>query len=321
MKKKISFWSYSRHLENRIIPSLKSNKNIIPVAIFSKKTKTIKKNDYLKNIKIFSNKKKFLLDSSYKTVYISSVTGSHYKNCIDALNYNKNIICEKPMALNPIQIKNIFELAISKKLYVHEVFQYTFHPLFLKIKNILKSNILGDLINIESKFTAPIHDTKSFRFKKSLGGGAVYDMGIYPLSLNIFLFNNLDPKLIDSKIYFSKKHNIDLRGSIITMHKKATFKQEWGFNMGYQNYLKIKGSKGELRADFIFSKKNIDNGIIKIKKKKIKTKKIKTKNANQINLAFTHYLNKKNTLKDKIKTIKLSRLINTILMNSKKNIV
>ena len=57
MKKKISFWSYSRHLENRIIPSLKSNKNIVPVAIFSKKPKAIKKNDYLKNIKIFSNKK------------------------------------------------------------------------------------------------------------------------------------------------------------------------------------------------------------------------------------------------------------------------
>ena len=71
-----------------------------------------------------------------------------------------------------------------------------------------------------------------------------------------------------------------------------------------------------MRADFIFSKKNIDNGIIKIK-----TKKIKTKNANQINLAFTHYLNKKNTLKDKIKTIKLSQLINTILTNSKKIIV
>ena len=108
----------------------------------------------------------------------------------------------------------------------------------------------------------------------------------YPLSLNIFLFNNLDPKLIDIKIYFSKKHNIDLKGSITTMYKKAAFKQEWGFNMEYQNYLKIKGSKGELRADFIFSKKNIDNGIIKIKTKKIKTKKIKTKNANQINLAF-----------------------------------
>ena len=317
MKQKISFWSYSRHLENRIIPSIEKNKNIIPVAIFSKKTDSIKKIEYLKDTKIFTNKKKFLSENSYKTVYISSITGSHYKNCIDALNYNKNIICEKPMGLNPIQIKNIFKIAKSKKLYVYEVFQYTFHPLFLKIKNILKSNILGDLINIESKFTAPINDKKNFRYKKSLGGGSLYDMGIYPLSLNIFLFDNLNPKIIESKLTFSKKHKIDLMGSTTTIYKSAIFKQEWGFNLKYQNYLKIRGSKGEMTVNFFYSKKNIDNAIIKIKKKS-KIKKIFIKNANQINLAFVHYLNKKNTLKDKILTVKLSELINKVLITSKK---
>ena len=317
MKQKISFWSYSRHLENRIIPSIEKNKNIIPVAIFSKKTNSIKKIEYLKDTKIFTNKKKFLSENSYKTVYISSITGSHYKNCIDALNYNKNIICEKPMGLNPIQIKNIFKIAKSKKLYVYEVFQYTFHPLFLKIKNILKSNVLGDLINIESKFTAPINDKKNFRYKKSLGGGSLYDMGVYPLSLNIFLFDNLNPKIIESKLTFSKKHKIDLMGSATTIYKSAIFKQEWGFNLEYQNYLKIKGSKGEMMVNFFYSKKNIDNAIIKIRKKS-KIKKIFIKNANQINLAFVHYLNKKNTLKDKILTIKLSELINKVLITSKK---
>ena len=317
MKQKISFWSYSRHLENRIIPSIERNKNIIPIAIFSKKTNSIKKSKYLKNTIIFSNKKKFLSDNSYKTVYISSITGNHYKNCIDALNYNKNIICEKPMGLNPLQIKNIFKLANSKKLHVYEIFQYTFHPLFLKIKNILKSNILGDLLYIESKFTAPINDTKNFRYNKSLGGGFLYDMGIYPLSLNIFLFDNLNPKITKSKIIYSKKHKIDLMGSTTTIYKNAIFNQEWGFNLKYQNYLKIKGSKKEMIVNFIYSKKNIDNALIKIKNK-LKTKKIFTKNANQINLAFTHYLNKKNTPKDKILTIKLSELVNKVLTTSKK---
>ena len=134
MKYKIAFWSYSRHLENRIIPSIKNNKKIIPIAIFSKKINLIKKNKYLKKTRVFYNKKDFLSDKSYETVYISSVTGHHYKNCIDALNYNKNIICEKPIGLNPRQIRSIFKLAKIKKLYVHEVFQYVFHPLFLKVK-------------------------------------------------------------------------------------------------------------------------------------------------------------------------------------------
>jgi len=317
MKHEIAFWSYSRHLQNRIIPSIKNNKKIIPIAIFSKKTNLIKKNKYLQKTIIFSNKKKFLLNTSYKTVYISSITGSHYKNCIDALNYNKNIICEKPMGLNPKQVKNIYKLAKIKNLYVHEIFQYSFHPLFLKIKDILKSNILGNLINIESKYTVPINDKKSFRFNKSLGGGSLYDIGIYPLSLNIFLFNNFNPKIIKRNIVFSKKHKIDLMGSITTIYKKATFKQEWGFNMEYQNYLKITGLKGEMKTDFIFSKKNIDTAVITIKNK-TNIKKILINKANQINLAFMYYLNKKNTIIEKNKNIKLSELINRVLV-SKKN--
>ena len=318
MKHKIAFWSYSRHLENRIIPSIKNNKKIIPVAIFSQKIDLIKKNKYLKKTKIFYNKKNFLLDKNYETIYISSVTGSHYKNCIDALNNNKNIICEKPIGLNPRQIKSIYKLAKIKKLYVHEVFQYTFHPLFLKVKDILKSNILGNIINIESNFTVPINDKKSFRFDKSIGGGALYDVGIYPLSLNIFLFDSLNPKIINTKIIFSKKYKIDLTGSITTMYKKATFKQNWGFNLAYQNCLKITGSKGKIETNFIFSKKNIDNGVIKFKYKN-KIKKIVVKNANQINLAFMFYLNKKNTLEDNKKNVKISELINKVLTSTKRN--
>jgi len=317
MKYKIAFWSYSRHLENRIIPSIKNNKKIIPVAIFSKKINLIKKNKFLKKTKIFYNKKDFLSDKSYKTVYISSVTGSHYENCIDALNHNKNIICEKPMGLNPRQIKSIYKLAKIKKLYVHEIFQYIFHPLFLKVKDILKSNVLGNIINIESNFTVPINDKRSFRFNKSIGGGALYDVGIYPLSLNIFLFDNLNPKIINSEIIFSKKYKIDLRGSITTMYKKANFRQNWGFNLAYQNSLKITGSKGEIETDFIFSKKNIDNGVIKLKYEN-KIKKIIVKNANQINLAFMFYFNEKNTLKDNKKNIKISELINKVLTSAKR---
>ena len=57
------------------------------------------------------------------------------------------------------------------------------------------------------------------------------------------------------------------------MYKKAIFRQNWGFNLAYQNCLKITGSKREIEANFIFSKKNIDSGVIKVKNKnKIKKK-------------------------------------------------
>ena len=188
------------------------------------------------------------------------------------------------------------------------MFQYTFHPLFLEIKKILRKHILGNLKFVESKFTIPLNDKNNFRFKKSLGGGSLNDSGIYPLSLNIFLFNNLNPKILKSKIIISKKNKIDLMGSVLIKKNYFLFSQEWGFNLDYQNYLKIIGSKGEMTAEFIFSKKNNQIGIIKIKFKDNK-KIIKTKKANQINLAFNYYLNKKNTYLDNKKMLSLSQLI------------
>ena len=317
MKKNIAFWSYGTHLKKRVIPSISKNKNIIPKAIFSKKNKEIKKNQYLEKIKIYSNKKKFLLDNTYDTIYISSVNSNHYKNCIDALTYNKNIICEKPIALKPKEVKKILNLARKKKLIVHEMFQYTFHPLFLEIKKILRKNILGKLKFVESKFTIPLNDKNNFRFKKSLGGGSLNDSGIYPLSLNVFLFNNLYPKILKSKIIISKKNKIDLMGSILIKKNNLLFNQEWGFNLDYQNYLKIFGSKGEMITNFVFSKKINQIGIIKIKIKNNKNI-IKTKKANQINLAFNNYLNKKNTHLDNTKMLSLSQLIYKTNLVSKK---
>ena len=317
MKNNIAFWSYGTHLKTRVIPSIKKNKNIIPKAILSKKNKEIKKNQYLKNIKIYSDKKKFLSNDTYDTIYISSVNSNHFKNCIDALTYNKNIICEKPIALKPKEVKKILNLARKKKLTVHEMFQYTFHPLFLEVKKILRKNILGKLKFVESKFTIPLNDKNNFRFQKSLGGGSLNDTGIYPLSLNIFLFNNLNPKILKSKIIISKKNKIDLMGSILIKKNNLLFNQEWGFNLDYQNYLKIIGNKGEMIANFIFSKKINQVGIIKIKFKDNK-KIIKTKKANQINLAFNNYLNKKNTHLDNKKMLSLSQLIYKTNLLSKK---
>ena len=197
------------------------------------------------------------------------------------------------------------------------MFQYTFHPLFFEVKKILKKHILGKLNFIESKFTIPLNDKNNFRFKKPLGGRSLNDLGIYPLSLNIFLFNNLNPKILKSTMIISKKNKIDLMGSVLIKKNYFLINQEWGFNLNYQNYLKIIGNKGEMFAKFIFSKKNNQIGIIKIKFKDNK-KIIKTKKANQINLAFNNYLNKKNTYSDNKKMLSLSQLIYKTNLLSKK---
>ena len=315
----IGFWSLSSHLQNRIIPSIKENKKINPVAIFSTKVEAISKIKYLENIKIYNDKKKFLLDKNYQTLYISSITSEHFKNCLEALIYKKNIICEKRIALNSKQIKILIKLAKQKNVFIHEMYQYKFHPLFLKIKDILKKNTLGKIKKVESKFTIPLNDIKNFRFNNRLGGGSLNDVGVYPISLNIFLFEKLKPTIIRSDIFKSKIKSVDISGKTTTKIDNFLFNHHWGFDKKYNNYLSIKGSIATLHADFIYSKKNDTTGKILIVKNEIETKII-TKKANQINLAFNYYLANTNTKEEDSHSIAISDMIRNIKLLSIKKL-
>ena len=239
---------------NKVIPSIKRNKNIIPSAILSLGNK-VNNDQYFQNSKLYKKKVKFFLDKSYDTVYISSVTANHFKDCMLALRYKKNVICEKPICKNTNQLKKILSLAKKNKLKVDEVYQYCFHPLFYKIEKILKNKVLGRIIYIDSAFNAPIIDKKNFRFKKNLGGSALFDVGVYPLSTLIFLLKNTKYKILNSKIFYKKNIKVDTIGEANIKSNKTTYRYNWGYRSLYQNYIKITGSKATLSAKFIFSKK------------------------------------------------------------------
>lgn len=314
MKKKLGFLSYSNHLRNKVIPSIKKNKDIIPAAIFSAK-KSVNIDQYFKNSKIYKNKIKFFLDKSFNTVYISSITANHFKDCMLALKYNKNFICEKPICQNLNQLKKILSFAKRKRLKIDEMYQYIFHPLFHKINKILKNQILGKIQFIDSAFIAPINDKKNFRFKKDLGGSSLFDVGVYPLSTLIFLFKKKKYKIISSKIFYKKNIKVDTMGEANIKANRIQAKYSWGYNSPYQNYIKIIGTKGTLMSKFIFSKKVYQTANVKITFKN-KIKNIKIEKSNQINNAFKFYLHRAESKSYYKKNILLLNMISKIKKKS-----
>ena len=301
---------------NKVIPSIEKNENIIPSAILSLGNK-VNHDQYFQNSKIYKKKIKFFLDKSYDTVYISSVTANHFKDCMLALKYKKNVICEKPICQNLNQLKKVLSLAKINKLKVDEVYQYCFHPLFYKIEKILKKKVLGRVIYIDSSFNVPIIDKKNFRFKKNLGGSSLLDVGVYPLSTLIFLLKNTKYKIINSKIFYKKNIKVDTMGEAYIKLNKTKLTYKWGYSSLYQNYIKIIGSKGTLSTKFIFSKKISQTGNISIAFKN-KLKKIKIKKSNQINNAFNFYLNRVKSKNYNKKNIMLLNLLTQIKKESKK---
>ena len=311
MSLNLGFWSFSNHLKNKVIPSIKDNKKIVPYMIFSNKRKILRQK-YLASTIITKNKNNLLKDKNIKYIYISSITKNHFKNSKDVIKSKKNVICEKPICNTAKEFKKLLVLSKRNKVKIFEFYHYIHHPLFKKLQEILKKNILGNINYIESHFTVPLNDKRNFRFKKKLGGGALMDVGVYPISLPFFLYKNPNLEIIKKNINFSKKNKIDTSGSLtVKIKKKILGSFHWGFNLPYRNNLSILGEKGCIEINFFFSKKVVQEGEIKLFLKK-SNKKVKVKKFNQINETFKYFLSKKNNKILNIKSLNILKFLDKI---------
>lgn len=305
----LSIWSLSNHFLTKVFPSIKSNKRIKIVSILTNK----KKNNFkIKNN--YTDRKKIIADKNFDYVYISSINSLHYNYIKFALENNKNVICEKPICLKTKELYNLKKIAKKNKKFFFEVIQYTHHPLFIKLKKLIDKKTVGKILRVESSFKIPLREKKNFRFNNKLGGGALYDVGYYPISSMFTLFNSNKIKILKSKII--KENKLDISGKLLAKNEnKIIFELNWGFKSSYENNIRIFGENGTMNVDFIFSKKIFQGGCIDILNSKKKT--IKVAKANQINLAFNSMIFSKKEFFDK--RFSLSFNILTIIERLKKN--
>jgi predicted dehydrogenase len=135
-------------------------------------------------LKVFSDYKEFL-NADIGLVVISSPSNTHKELAIKAINARKNVVVEKPLALNLQDTDEIIELANKKKVMLSVSHTRRWDADFLTIKKLLRQKAIGKLVSIESRvlgygslvgYAVAEFDT-SWRYKSFYGGGVLYDMG------------------------------------------------------------------------------------------------------------------------------------------------
>ena len=296
----LSIWSLSNHFQKKVFPSIKSNKRIKIVSVLTNK----KKHNFEKK-NCYTNKEKIVAKNNFSYVYISSVNSKHYNYSKLALEKNKNVLCEKPICLKIDHLYSLKKIAIKNKKFFFEVIQYIHHPLFLKLKKLINKKTVGKILSVKSTFQIPLKEKKNFRFNNKLGGGALYDVGYYPISSMFTLFESKKIRILKSNLV--EENKLDIKGNLQASNEdKIVFDLAWGFKSSYENNIKIFGEKGIINVDFIFSKKVLQGGKIDILKDKKKT--IKIAKFNQINQAFNSMIFSKKKLFDKSFNLSLNIL-------------
>ncbi|UJW86517.1 Gfo/Idh/MocA family protein [Devosia sp. SL43] len=130
--------------------------------------------------KAYTSYQAMLDDRDIDLVYVALPPSHHAEWTIRALEAGKHVLCEKPLALNAAEAETMFATAERCGRILVEAFHYRHHPLFEHIVSLRQK--LGKVSSIRAEFHVDIPwDREDIRYDPALGGGAMMDLGVYPL--------------------------------------------------------------------------------------------------------------------------------------------
>ena len=131
----------------------------------------------------FDNYDEFL-KSDIDCVFIASVNAHHYEQVIKAAEAGKNILCEKPLAINSRQAAEMVEACQRNNVILAVNYLHRLHPHVIKAKELISNQKIGKLVSINVSFNLDFPPGDNFRFNKELsGGGALRDLGTHMIDL------------------------------------------------------------------------------------------------------------------------------------------
>ncbi|MFM1907785.1 MAG: hypothetical protein RLZZ591_1462 [Pseudomonadota bacterium] len=134
----------------------------------------------------YGSYEELLADPEIEAVYNPLPNHEHVPLTLAAARAGKHVLCEKPVALNANEAAQLREVA--GKVHIMEAFMVRFHPQWLSVRERVRAGEFGDLRSIQSYFSYFNRDPQNVRNQADIGGGALYDIGCYPIVTARFLF-------------------------------------------------------------------------------------------------------------------------------------
>jgi predicted dehydrogenase len=136
--------------------------------------------------KAYGSYEELLADPEIEAIYNPLPNHLHVPLTLMAAAAGKHVLCEKPIALKAEEARQLE--AAAGKVLIMEAFMVRFHPQWLRARELVRSGAIGTLRAIQFLFCYANADAANIRNKADIGGGALYDIGCYPITAGRFFF-------------------------------------------------------------------------------------------------------------------------------------
>lgn len=252
---RIAVWGLGPHAVRKILPAIGSSPRLRLAGVCSRNPETVAAQARACDCRGWTDSEAMLRDGDLDVVYVSTPIGLHAAHGRRVLEAGKHLWSEKPLATSLDATLDLLGLAQRSRLSVCEGMMYLHHPHFRQLSAYVASGRLGTMLSAGSRFGIPPLDYASFRTDPALGGGALFDVGCYPISAVHALFPGHETRVVTSQVGSRGGSAVDTDGTaVLEVTNGVTAHLEWRIDCAYRNEITLWGTHGSVTTHQIFSK-------------------------------------------------------------------
>lgn len=194
--------------------------------------------------KCYGTYEELVKDEEVEVIYIALPHSMHKEISMLCLKNKKAVLCEKPVTLNEAEVLEVIQCAKENRTFFMEAMKTRFLPVHTKVKELIEQGTIGEVRLLQADFGFyETFDPENRLFNPELGGGALLDVGIYPISYSAFLLGN-SPLSIKSSVYIGKT-GVDENITVNLSYENGVEAQLYGaINLNTKREANIIGTKG-----------------------------------------------------------------------------
>ena len=230
-------------INRSVIPPIRASSRHALVAVASRDTERAEK--YAREWQFpraYGSYEALLAASDVDAVYIPLPNALHVPWTLEAIRHGKHVLCEKPLALSTADVDAVAEAAARAGVVVAEAFMYRHHPQTLLLKRLIDEGQIGSLRLVRSAFSFTLTRDTDVRLDPALGGGSLWDVGCYPVSIARYLTGG-EPLEVFGRATIGPT-GVDLAFAGQLQFREAVAQFDCGFRAPFRTHLEVVGTDG-----------------------------------------------------------------------------
>jgi predicted dehydrogenase len=202
--------------------------------------------------KAYGSYEELLHDDEIEAVYNPLPNHLHVPWTIKAAESGKSVLCEKPIGLDAREAETLLAVRDRTGVKIQEAFMVRTHPQWLGVRDLIRSGRLGELRSVAGFFSYFNRDASNVRNNPEIGGGALMDIGCYPINISRFIFAD-EPQRVLGLIHRDPEFGIDRLTSAMLEFAKGQATFTCSTQLVPHQKVQIFGTRGRIELEIPFN--------------------------------------------------------------------